>query len=405
MKHITTDKSAIVIKHTSGDRTHTITYGPLGTQIKNGEIYTSTGDEGFKIHSPDTGEVHRILHGDLEATHQKLVEEVEGKEKPFEFDSGIFASILLDDQTHRFASTPPDLLKANETYGYDTGPVEPGDDDEYTIPLEFSLEIPEVNPSIEVDKEFFKWVDMNGNWRVDAGDKFIYNYKVTNTGDVVLFNLTLTDDLIGTITLNKSFLVPGGMATGTGEYELTWYDIRHGSVHNEAIAEGTTSFIFGGVTVEDQDVVWKFIPKIDLDKEFVKWIDNGNWKVDAGDKFVYSFKVTNTGEETLYNVMVTDPKISNIFGIDSTLAPGDMTTGYGVYVLKPWDIRKGVVHNKAFAKGEDADGLPAKDMDVEWKYIPKIDLDKEFVKWIDNGNWKVDAGDKFVYSFKSDQYG
>ena len=250
-------------------------------------------------------------------------------------------------------------------------------------------------PKIDLDKEFVKWID-NGNWKVDAGDKFVYSFKVTNTGEETLYNVMVTDPKISNIFGIDSTLAPDDMTTGYGVYVLKPWDIRKGVVHNKAFAKGEDS---DGLPAKDVAVEWKYIPKIDLDKEFVKWIDNGNWKVDAGDKFVYSFKVTNTGEETLYNVMVTDPKISNIFGIDSTLAPDDMTTGYGVYVLKPWDIRKGVVHNKAFAKGEDSDGLPAKDVAVEWKYIPKIDLDKEFVKWIDNGNWKVDAGDKFIYKY------
>ncbi|WP_229861865.1 DUF7507 domain-containing protein, partial [Pseudodonghicola xiamenensis] len=104
------------------------------------------------------------------------------------------------------------------------------------------------NPSIEVIKTNGGVEDLDGNGD-DAGDQIVYNYSVTNTGDVVLLDVTATDDLLGAISLSgltdedgdglADDLAVGATATGTATELLDQDQVDDGSVTNVVTAEGT----------------------------------------------------------------------------------------------------------------------------------------------------------------------
>jgi len=78
-----------------------------------------------------------------------------------------------------------------------------------------------------------------------VGDMISYNYTVKNTGNVLISNLSVTDDLISTVTCNVSAigngdanLDPGEEVVCTGVYEVTQDDLDAGSVTNNASATG-----------------------------------------------------------------------------------------------------------------------------------------------------------------------
>jgi hypothetical protein len=76
-----------------------------------------------------------------------------------------------------------------------------------------------------------------------------------------------------------------------------------------------------------------------------------------GDTVPYSFLVTNTGEEALSDVHVTDPKIADISCPATTLQPADSFTCTGAYgPLSAADAAAGRFDNTATATGVDTDG-------------------------------------------------
>ena len=76
----------------------------------------------------------------------------------------------------------------------------------------------------------------------NAGDQITYTFTVTNTGNVPLTDVTVTDDLI-TVTGNPlASLEPGASdaTTFTGTYTLTQADIDAGTFTNTATVTGTS---------------------------------------------------------------------------------------------------------------------------------------------------------------------
>ncbi|WP_133063713.1 DUF7507 domain-containing protein, partial [Flavobacterium pectinovorum] len=71
------------------------------------------------------------------------------------------------------------------------------------------------------------------------GDKINYTFEVTNTRDVPITDITVTDPLVPTITGNPiALLAPGDKVTLTGTYTITAADVAAGRVVNSAKVTG-----------------------------------------------------------------------------------------------------------------------------------------------------------------------
>ena len=196
-----------------------------------------------------------------------------------------------------------------------------------------------------------------------------YSFTVHNTGNQHLTGLTVTDPLLPsptfTITCADVDLAVGESTSCTvsAPYELTQVDIDAGAVVNIATASATAP---GAVTVQDTDtatVVSDELPSMTLVKSGVL-DDGGDGRADVGDTVAYSFLVTNTGNQTLTNLVVTDTLlVSPTFTIScptSTLAPGAGTTctAAPAYALTQADLDAGNRPNTATAEADDPDGDP-----------------------------------------------
>ncbi|MFW0739978.1 gliding motility-associated C-terminal domain-containing protein, partial [Flavobacterium sp. T12S277] len=106
------------------------------------------------------------------------------------------------------------------------------------------------NPSIALVKTaLFK--DENGDGHAQAGETVIYNFEVTNTGDVALTNVSITDPLPGIVLTGNPISLAVGESDRTtfvGIYRLKQSDINSGSVSNQATVIGTS---YDGIIVKD----------------------------------------------------------------------------------------------------------------------------------------------------------
>ncbi|SHF89870.1 gliding motility-associated C-terminal domain-containing protein [Flavobacterium segetis] len=94
--------------------------------------------------------------------------------------------------------------------------------------------------------------DENGDGFAQVGETITYNFAITNTGNVDLTNVTVTDGLPGLVLTGLPITTLGvgvtNSAAYSGIYVLTQADINLGSVSNQAIVEATSP---SGIIVND----------------------------------------------------------------------------------------------------------------------------------------------------------
>ncbi|QIE59037.1 tandem-95 repeat protein [Rasiella rasia] len=107
------------------------------------------------------------------------------------------------------------------------------------------------DPRVSLEKSGI-FNDDNGDGIPQVGETISYIFRVENTGNVSLYNLTLEDDLEGIVIEGGPIdvLAVGEVddSTFTATYAITEGDIENGEVINQALITGTTS---DGTTVED----------------------------------------------------------------------------------------------------------------------------------------------------------
>src|SRR5699024_611931 len=194
------------------------------------------------------------------------------------------------------------------------------------------------------------------------GKDINYTFQFTNTGNLPLKDISLEDELDGISaityeTLNGEPLTkdiadvvmePGDVIVATATYTVTQEDYDYGQVDNHAEVVGTPTVPnpnqFGGqmnqfddTPVRDDDdasVPGELNASISLEKTADKETVS-----QAGDKVVYTFVVTNTGNTTLTDVTLTDDMLGgNITLEKTTLNPGESTTATAEYDVTQEDI-------------------------------------------------------------------
>ncbi|MEM9331904.1 MAG: hypothetical protein AAGA53_11300 [Pseudomonadota bacterium] len=209
----------------------------------------------------------------------------------------------------------------------------------------------------------------------DGGDTIAYTYTVTNTGNVPIENVTITDPgptfdgNAGTGTLSAfspaSATIPvGGNQVFTATYTLSQTDVDNSAgvtngVSNTANSSGTSA---GGVgaTSNNSNATTTISggPAITVTKQA-----DQTTNVPAGVTVTYTYRVTNTGNQTISNISLSDThngsgpdptpggetlSVDNgtigdstdggVNGIWDSLAPGDEVTFTASYTVTQTDI-------------------------------------------------------------------
>lgn len=191
-----------------------------------------------------------------------------------------------------------------------------------------------------------------------VGDVITYSYKITNTGNTNLTGLTVTDDILGIITVTPTSLAPGQTATGTASHTIDQPDIDAGSIYNTATA--TAYFGTESVTDWDDETV---TAQQTRSMTIVKTASPATYDA-VRQPINYSYLVTNTGNVTLYNVRVVDDKIDAAGEpVIAQLKPGatNAVTVTATYAITQADIDAGFVTNVAYA----TDGTTSSATDTE----------------------------------------
>ncbi|MCL6261071.1 gliding motility-associated C-terminal domain-containing protein [Aquiflexum sp. TKW24L] len=171
-----------------------------------------------------------------------------------------------------------------------------------------------------------------------VGDVLNYTIVVTNTGNVTLNNISVTDPLTGLNTVIGT-LAPLASESIPTSYTVTQTDLDNGFVTNRATASGVST---NDEPVEDSDeitVVASENPSI----EVIKTTESASFS-EIGQVVTYTITVKNTGNVTLTNLLVSDP-LTGLAQIIPSLAPGQSIAITTEYTVQLEDLNVGSITN------------------------------------------------------------
>jgi uncharacterized repeat protein (TIGR01451 family) len=216
-------------------------------------------------------------------------------------------------------------------------------------------------PGIALDKRV-ELIDANANGVADLGEQILWTFLVVNNGSVPLTGVAVDDPTAGPVTCPTTTLAvqEATVCVADTPYVVTEADILAGEVTNTAVATGDTSP--GGqpvVSNPDSTVTptAEPAPALTLTKVAVLNDEDGDDLADPDETIDYTFVLTNTGNLTLTDVAVDDPKVGPVTCPVTTLAPGEsVTCTAATYTVTEDDIDAGIVRNVAVGSGQPGGG-------------------------------------------------
>ncbi|WP_284283484.1 beta strand repeat-containing protein, partial [Portibacter lacus] len=223
---------------------------------------------------------------------------------------------------------------------------------------------------------------------VDAGDMITYTYLITNAGTTNLTDVSVSDagptfmsvpgtNVLSVITCNIDELAPGESTSCTATYTLSQLDIDNSqgmmdSVVNIAVANGTPPA--GPPIMSEPDTAMTTVPNMPLltinKTASAASVTEGVDPLlsDGGDYVDYTFEVTNEGNVTLTDVIVTDlgPLFNGTLGDNSPLVvdcggtidlpPGESVTCTSRYIMTQTDVNNAAGVADGIRNGATATG-------------------------------------------------
>ena len=270
---------------------------------------------------------------------------------------------------------------------------------------------PVENPKLEVRKDIVSITAADGTQKDKAGkadlnDIITYSVTVTNTGNMKLTNVKITDSLEGIQLAEGQSFDLGILEAGEAKTVTYTYQVKESDLGKSILNTATAT---GKVPEDPEDAPKpegkdeKEVPTEDSVRKYtiIKTAsasnhENGMFK--AGETIHYTLIVTNTGNQTLENVEITDTlnaagTISNIQGADSkqdgkvtiftisSLAPKAEATIIYDYVVQEAD-KGNTISNAAVgtpANPEDPDGEKPGDNTDNPVENPKLEVRKDIV--------------------------
>ncbi|GAA3030066.1 conserved repeat domain-containing protein [Actinokineospora globicatena] len=251
--------------------------------------------------------------------------------------------------------------------------------------------------------------DTNGNGLADLGENIQWSFLVVNNGTTPLFRLHIVDPVAGVVTCPSTDLAVLAVTTcvATAPHQVTESDILLGEVTNTAIAVADLGDAVQTQVVSPPDSTTTPTagpnPGLTLTKRADLVDTNENDLADKGEIILYSFVLTNTGNLTLSQLRVDDPKAGVVTCPVAILAPGASTTCTAApYLVTGDDIAAGIVRNVAVGYGTPPVGpevqTPPAIAEVPIAY-PGLTLDKiATLDDVDEDGF-ASVGETIVYTF------
>jgi uncharacterized repeat protein (TIGR01451 family) len=183
---------------------------------------------------------------------------------------------------------------------------------------------------------------------VAVGDSIEYTYTITNDGSVAVDNVTLEDDLLGSIELGgETTLGAGATITVSANYTVVESDLPGPLVNTATVSgkdlEGNTITANASSTVDLTSTASLQVTK-SADRDSATPHQTIN----------YTYNVTNNGNVTIDGLSLEDNMLGTIPLSVDTLAPSQSTTATASYTVTISDL-PGPIVNTATSSGTASD--------------------------------------------------
>ena len=338
------------------------------TETKNSHLtitktVTSTPENGECYELGETIKYKIVVENDGNQTISDITVEDELVEKTWTIDS--LAPEATKEFTAEYVVTEADVAEGKVVNVATATGTDPEDDDADVDDGEIETPTETKNSHLMITKEITSTAPAEG---YALGDEIEYKITVTNDGNQTISDITVTDELTAD-EWTISSLEPGASQEYTASYEVAEEDILAGKVKNTVTAAGKDPS-GSDPTVEPGEVETDEIEDLDTTMSVEKKITDSVDEVEEyglGDTINYSITVTNDGNATYKNIVVTDENAEFVEGTGYTLvtegentvakidelAVDAVVTITAKHVVTEEDIAAGKVVNEAVAKADD----------------------------------------------------
>lgn len=188
------------------------------------------------------------------------------------------------------------------------------------------------------------------------GQTITYTYTVINDSPDDLTGVVAVDDILGPVTLGKTTLIPDEQTTGTLQYTVDGNDLP-GPLTNRVVVTGTPPA--STVVTDSASLSINLVGSASI----AVVITANPTMASIEDSIEYSYRITNTGDAPLANVVAMDDHLGPIPLTDNTLQPGESTGGTLLYTIVEEDL-PGPLLNTVTVTGEPPLGNPVEASDT-----------------------------------------
>ncbi len=227
----------------------------------------------------------------------------------------------------------------------------------------------------------------NENGKYALGEVVTYKVTVTNIGSTVLESVTVNDENSEEKVETATNIAINGKAELTFTHIVTEADIKEGEVVNVATSDGKET---EKVTVETEEPFTKY----ELHKEVTGTDANNDGKYALGETITYKVTVTNKGNQTVENVVVTDNNSEEKTAtVNGELKPGESKDVTFTHIVTEKDITAKKVVNVATIGDDPSNEVTTETEDPFTKY----ELLKTVISTDENNDGKYALGETITY--------
>ncbi|MGJ8662303.1 MAG: beta strand repeat-containing protein [Marinicella sp.] len=236
-----------------------------------------------------------------------------------------------------------------------------GDSDE-TPPVDDVVNTPvDGSPALIVNKSLSGNADEDASGSITLNDTLTYTIVATNTGNITLNNVIVTDTLITPSVMNCATVAPAATCVLVGIYVVQQADVDASEILNTGTADSDETN-----PVQDNLITpLTTNPALAIDKSLSSNADeDGSGTVTLNDTLTFNIVVTNVGNITLNNVLVTDNMITPNNTSCAVLIVGDVCILTGTYVVQQSDVDNGEIVNVAVGVSDETSTDPETDTET-----------------------------------------